>query len=808
MIHRRLLGIFLLITLVPAMASGGATTKSPGETPSAIAVMAKPLPEELHLADLIPRAAELSIRLADLKQKQAAGADLSAVENNVAELVADLKQKAAQLQRLKASADYTYSPLVQLSQDLKLQRQPLDRVAKPIADAIRELEVRRSAWQLESRRWQKIGSGIDAKELPQEVETMVAQAQDTIAKALNFIRQAMQPILALQQKVAELNVQTETMMVEVTRLIRFDIGADQVGTYPPLISSKFFSQIKSAWKYQIRIGLDRVDWRYRSLLAHQGWMIIIQALLALVLIVGIYRRRKTLERTKRLQFLTKRPFAAGVFIAIDTFHPFYATGPTWLNLFLAVGGGLSFLRLIGGLFEETWKKQALFGLAFFLIGTRVLSTIEPPLPVIRMFAAVTSAAGIYFCLRWAGAARRRKDAFYFIAGLRLVACYLAVVLAAELWGKAFAMDYLLFIPARTIGLTLVWWLLMRSTRGLLEWIVHRSGWYLPNFVSQNPEATIRRATFIGKAFFGISFVCVVLVIWDLYLGPAAAFTGVLSFGFTIGSQRISIGLVAEAALLAYGAFVASWAVQHLLLKKEYNRRRVDTGVRFAINRLIKYAFVFVGFSMALGVLGIKLTQLTIIISALGVGIGFGLRDIVNNFICGLILLFERPVRVGDAIVLQGKWAEVKRIGLRATEIRTYDNADVIVPNNDLITGQVTNWTLHGRMMRLKVPVGVACGSDIPRVIETLLACVKDHPDVAARPEPEALFLKFGDSTFDFELRVWIVDFDDYRRVWSEIHQQIGQHFRAAGIEIAYPQRDLHLRSIDKSVREGLVKPEN
>ena len=806
--HQRLkqiLGIGLLITLLPAMPSGSTAAEATKEKPSATAVKAKPLPE-LHLADLIPRAAELSIRLADLKQEQAAGADLSAVENRLAEVVADLKQKAAQLQRLKESADYTYSPLVHLRQDLKLQRLRLDRVAKPIADAIRKLEVRRSAWQLESRRWQKIGPGLDAEELPQEVETTLAQARDTIAEALNLIRQAMQLMLTLQQKVAELHVRTETMMVEVTRLIRFDIGADRVGTPPPLISSKFFSQIKSAWKYQIRIGLDRVDWRYRSLLAQQGWMIIIQAVVALVLIIGIYRRRKTLERTQRLQFLTKRPFAAGVFIAIEPFHPFYAAGPTWLNLLLAVGGGLSFFRLTGGLFEKTWKKQAIFGLIFFLIGARVLTTIQPPLLVIRMFAAVTSAAGIYFCLRWARAARRQKDAFFFAAGLRLGACDLAVVLAAELWGKAFPLDYLLFMPARTIGLTLVWWLLMRSTRGLLEWIVHRSDWYLPGFVSQNPSAAIRRAAAISNALFGISFLCAVLVIWNFYLDPAAAFTGLLSFGFTIGSQRMSIGLVAEAALLAYGAFVASWAVQHLFLKKVYNRRQVDPGVRFAINRLINYAFVFVGFIMALGVLGVKFTQITIIISALGVGIGFGLRDIVNNFICGLILLFERPVRVGDAIVLQGHWAEIKKIGLRATEIRTYDNADIIVPNNDLITGQVTNWTLHGRMMRISVPVGVAYGSDVQRVIETLLACAKGHTDVAARPEPYVRFISFGDSTLDFELRIWIVDFDDRERILSEILQQIDQQFRAEGIEIAFPQQDLHLRSIDKSVREELVKP--
>jgi small-conductance mechanosensitive channel len=151
--------------------------------------------------------------------------------------------------------------------------------------------------------------------------------------------------------------------------------------------------------------------------------------------------------------------------------------------------------------------------------------------------------------------------------------------------------------------------------------------------------------------------------------------------------------------------------------------------------------------------------------------------------------------VGDTLELQGQWAVVKTIGLRATRIRTYDNADVIVPNNDLISGQVTNWSLSGRIMRLKVPVGVAYGSDVPLVIETLLDAAKNHTDVTARPEPKVLFLNFGDSTLNFELRAWISNCDERRRIRSELNQEIEQRFRNAGIEIAFPQRDLHIKTL-------------
>lgn len=803
---RKILQFGLLITIFLAMPSGPAAAEESQEKPSATAEN-KIHAAVLRLADLIPREAELSIRLVKLKNKLTAITALSAVENRLPAIEENLEENTAKFKQMADSASITDAPLIELSQDLKLRRQELDRAAKPVSDAIQKLDNLHSQWLHENRSWQNIKSGHDFKDLPHGIETTLDKGLATISKALELIRQAMQPMLILQAKTAELHVRTETMAAKVNHRIQTGLGAEQVDTYPPLISSEFLSQLKDAWRYQKQIGLSRVAWRNSALLGQQGWIIILQAVVALALIFGIYRKRKMLARTERLLFLTKRPISAGVFIASESFHAFYTVGPTWMKLLLTLVAGISFLRLTRGICDKSWQRQALAGLVFFLIGVRVLSAIAAPLPILRLFVVVTSVAGIFYCLQWAVATRREGEKIHVTAGLQLGAGVLAVVLAAQLWGKAIGVQYLIFMPAITIALTLAWWLLMRIARGLLEWVVRRSDWQLPEFVRQDPETAIRRTAAFGNAVFGIAYLCVALVIWEVYPDPFIALDGLLRLGFTIGTARISVGLVVKAALMAYGAFVVAWAIKRLILKKEYDRRDVDPGVRFSINRLITLAFVFVGFLMALGVLGFRLTHLTIIISALGVGIGFGLQGVFNNFICGLILLFEQPIRVGDAIEFQGQWAEVKEIGLRSTRIRSYDSADVIVPNNDLISGQVTNWTLSSRMVRIRIPVGVAYGSDVPLVIESLLACAKDHTGVAARPEPKVLFLKFGDSALDFELRVWIANFDDSLRVQSEMHQQIDEQFRAAGIEIAFPQRDLHLRSIDQAVQAGIAKTE-
>jgi small-conductance mechanosensitive channel len=382
----------------------------------------------------------------------------------------------------------------------------------------------------------------------------------------------------------------------------------------------------------------------------------------------------------------------------------------------------------------------------------------------------------------------------------MVAFFLGFIVITELWGREELPSYLFVSWIRSMALVLTFMLFLYMIRGALERVFHLPLFKRATVLHSDIDTIIRHAARLTDvAICGLVLLPAILLIWGVYDSLEEAVKNLLGLGLTLGSIRISLGLVLTSAGILYGSFLASWILQRLLMDEALVKHRGERGARLSIGRLAHYIIISAGFLLALSTLGFEVTKITIVLSALGIGIGFGLQGMVNNFVSGLILLFERPVRVGDIIEMGEKWAEIKRIGLRATTVQTLDHADVIVPNADLVSNQVTNWTLSNRMARLCVPVGVAYGSDISLVIETLMACAKASSRVVEIPMPNVLFLNFGESSLDFELRVWVRDADFRLLAQSELNQEIDKKFREAKIEIAFPQRDLHLRSIDDSV---------
>jgi len=282
------------------------------------------------------------------------------------------------------------------------------------------------------------------------------------------------------------------------------------------------------------------------------------------------------------------------------------------------------------------------------------------------------------------------------------------------------------------------------------------------------------------------------------LEPVRAFVGsLLTTPVSFGSVRLSLGdllwfFIGIALALAVARFVR-FALDEDVLP----RMQLAMGAASAASRLIYYALVILGILFALAASGVELSKLTLVISALGVGIGFGLQNIVNNFVSGLILAFERPVREGDQVTLGHPGGQtsgrVDLIGLRATRIRTFDGAEVIVPNATLISGEVTNWTLSDRARRIEIALGVAADSDPARIQALLLEAVAGQPGVAERPAPMAAFRGFGASSLDFSLYLWTHDIDDRLAVDSEARGRVLAALRTAGIEIPFPRVDLRVR---------------
>jgi potassium-dependent mechanosensitive channel len=222
---------------------------------------------------------------------------------------------------------------------------------------------------------------------------------------------------------------------------------------------------------------------------------------------------------------------------------------------------------------------------------------------------------------------------------------------------------------------------------------------------------------------------------------------------------------------------------------------MDRGIQFAITALSRYTIVVVGLVIAFGQIGINWSKVQWLVAAMTVGLGFGLQEIFANFVSGVIILFERPMRVGDIVTTGDITGKISQIQIRATTIQTWDNKELVVPNKEFVTGRLMNWTLTDPELRISFPIGVAYGSDTAKVERTLYSVARQHPDVLKDPEPTVTFMNFGASALDFDLRVSIPNLDVLMKVRHEINTAIDQAFRKAGIEIPFPQQDVHVRTI-------------
>ena len=264
--------------------------------------------------------------------------------------------------------------------------------------------------------------------------------------------------------------------------------------------------------------------------------------------------------------------------------------------------------------------------------------------------------------------------------------------------------------------------------------------------------------------------------------------------FSFGDKDITLSGILASLLILLVAFLISYLVRHLLLKSLFSKTRLGEGTQFIIRRAIHYLILVLGMLIAIDTIGVDLTALSVFAGLVGIGLGFGLQNIVNNFLAGFTLLLERPVQVGDFIEFEGIYGRVEGIHARSTLIVTNDNISLIVPNSLLTDNTVTNWSTRDPKTRLHIPVGVTYNADPHQVREILLRVCTNSKEVLESPVPEIRFVAFGESSLDFEVLAWT---DRPRARWlvsSHLHFDIWDALKQAGIEIPFPQRDLHLRS--------------
>ena len=375
---------------------------------------------------------------------------------------------------------------------------------------------------------------------------------------------------------------------------------------------------------------------------------------------------------------------------------------------------------------------------------------------------------------------------------------LAVILLANVFGFVLLSNLLRMTLVLSSYVGLVMYTLVRVASTLFTALIHSPRLRSLATIRLHEAKVVRWMNFAVKAGAFLCWLYITLDLLGLRQEVHKTIVALLNARITINAFSISLGdILGFISILAFG-FLMAGIIRFVLREEILSHLHLSRGVPEMIATSLYYVLLLLVFFMSLSAAGVQLDKLTVLTGAFGVGVGFGMQNVVNNFVSGLILQYERPIRVGDVVDVGGVGGQVSRIGIRASTINTFQGAEVIIPNSAFISSQVTNWTLSKSRRRVDINVGVAYGSDPERVIAILKKAACDHPEVLKQPEPGAFFQDFGPNSLLFILMFW-ADQSTFFRLRSEISIQLNAALRQAGIEIPLPQQDIRVRHVDSSV---------
>lgn len=800
-------GRTLLLAGLLLLGGGGAfvvPTRAAPEPPPAGSAAARGYP---GIEQLAPMAALLSAEAQEARGVLSKAGDLAPLIAQSAEIQQALLALDQNLSSWGTVTQWSEARLLGARQRLTAIRSrhtaQLDQLSGPLK-AVDELRRSWAEKHLYWREWQN-ALQLDRARVPAGFfsgnRTLIQEVVERATATLAALNEQQQKIAAQQEVVTSWLGQIDGALASLR-------GPLLERNAAPLLSREFFSQIDhSLWA---GLGDD-----LRSALSiptdfapRQGWVALLQAVLALTIAWQLRCRARQPEPvTAQWRFLFRHPLAGGFFITLLGSSFLYISPPMIWRWGQLVIGTVAATVLISAMLDRPRLRRVIIVLAVLFVCSTTIQLAGMVQPLHRLFLVGVCLIATPLCL---AAARRQRQRREGRPDLLAVAFYLGVLagaagLVAQLAGYYSLSAYLVNVFLGTAFVYLFARMAVHLGDGGIEALFASEAVRERRFVQHLGAGIVPRLKILWHVIVGSYATLYLLARWELYPTASDAWKGLRALSFKIGELHVSVEVILMTLCVLYLTFIVSWLLQALLDAEVMTPRGMEHGVKFAIKTLLHYSLILVGFLVAISVAGVDMSKFAILAGALGVGIGFGLQNIVNNFLSGLILLFERPIKIGDTVSIDDQWGTITGIGLRSTVIETLDRSEVIVPNSELIAQKVTNWTLSSNVSRVVLPVGVAYGTPLEEVLEILLTVAGNHGEVLESPAPSAIFTGFGDSAINFELRVWIADINQRLRIRSELGLAIDRQFRAAGIVIPFPQRDLHLQSIAPNLRD-IVRP--
>jgi potassium efflux system protein len=796
--------IVVVIALAPAHAQESSDTTKSKATES----RTEAAPTAIPLSQLTNRAEDAASELRAMRDRPVQDTEIQHIDRALPGAIEEL-QRLTELTDAALARSVSARTVDDLIRRWERARKYIDgwrthvtRRSQAIDRDLQSLEELRRLWQ--ATRESAVKSGGD-----RAVLNLVDTTLDRIEREEARFREHRARMLSISIRVGQAEEmidnafdQLDTAQKELqARLFRFDA--------PPLWTALAHPPPKSDYLTQIRsVVADAASELKSFFIVYRVWLIVHG--LALILLWLLIRSLR--NRVKQLQLddpnledainVVSHPFAAALLLALAALLLFYPYAPRVVHELTTI---LCFVPLYLILPRRLFKR--LGTLLIWLICLHItdrFADILPDLSLLRrllllLLSVVTFAVLIRVI---------RDDSSAGVRGARMIravektaALLVVVAFISNVLGGLSLTDAIVTAVISSAYGALVLYAIYLIIDAVLRIGMDTRIARMLRMVRRHADLIRRRITTVLQLGLGVLWAVLALHLLQILPAVIDILRSVLAAKAHFGDISLSLGSVLAFVVTVWAAFVISRVMRFFLEEDIYPRLTLPRGIPNAISTGLHYALLLFAFILAVAATGADLGKFTILAGAFGVGIGFGLQNIVNNFISGLILIVERPIMPGDTVQFGDKVGNVKRIGLRSSTIRTWSGAEVIVPNGNLISSDVINWTLSDKQRRLDIPVGVSYGSPVKQVMEILESVASRHEEILETPEPRTLFMGFGSSSLDFELRCWTNHFDRYLAISSDLVVGIEAALNEAGIVIPFPQRDLHVKTVgDKAGR--------
>jgi potassium-dependent mechanosensitive channel len=786
--------IVLLINIILASVSGTGTalsqqaSASPGKpTPASTPIpLAKvPLEAQSTLASLQEVEANVS---RDQSSAEAIGRTLS-------ELTNEIDARAAEDRRLLTS-----SPSLEVLFPLKLAWQSfgvrLSASARELTQHATSLEEQLGRLDKLSKIWQATLQSAKQPEAPLPVLQSVQSVVDSVERMRQTIESARAQVLALQSRISEQEARVRTALSLIEQGENRALKSIFVRDSPPIWSLQ--TSLGTEWAQHSGESFSLQRKASAAFIKRLPFTFLIHALFIVLIATALHWMRHRIGKLapekpdlQRALPILDLPVPTAFALSILIMPSVYAQAP---RLIQALMGTVTLIPTVAVLRRLLQRgSYPILNALVILYFVGILRVLAAPLPVLARFIFLGQVLGGAVFLVWVLRSWRPPAEAVETHGLiwrtirataKIGLVLLPVAFLANIFGYVNLGNLLGIIFLKSVYIAAVLYTVIRIIEGLIIIALQVRPLGSLRVVSLHRPMLQRRTCRLLELLAFLLWLNVLLNFFGLRKSLIASIEAALNANLAIGPFNITLGGILAFLITVWASFLISRFLRFVLEEDVYHHFHLARGIPYAISTMLHYAILLVGFFVALGALGIDLTKLTILAGAFSVGIGFGLQNIINNFVSGLILLFERPIKVGDVIDVGGHVGEVTRIGIRASVIRTADGSEIIVPNGSLISSQVTNWTLSDRKRAVEVSVNVAAGADPQRVVELLKSTAAAHPGVAKEPSPHVYITNFSAGAITFQLRAWIDRYEDLAQLRSDLSLAVNNALAREKIAIA------------------------